>query len=131
MYQKIIIKPILTEKMAIMQERQNKYAFVVSSGANKIQIKSAVENKFNVSVSKVATMNFSGKLKNMTTRSNGKTIRTQGRKSSFKKALVTLSEGSSIDTLVTIILKRDHHGQYRYRHEKNQKDLPVLYGRVK
>ena len=60
MYQKIIIRPILTEKMAIMQERQNKYAFVVSPKANKIQIKSAVENKFNVSVSKVATMNFSG-----------------------------------------------------------------------
>ena len=40
---KIIIKPILTEKMAIMQERQNKYAFIVSSNANKIQIKSAVE----------------------------------------------------------------------------------------
>ena len=39
-----------------MQERQNKYAFVVSSEANKIQIKSAVENKFNVSVSKVATV---------------------------------------------------------------------------
>ena len=99
MYQKIIIKPILTEKMAIMQERQNKYAFIVSSDANKIQIKSAVEKKFNVSVSKVATMNFNGKLKNMTTRSNGKTIRTQGRKSGFKKAIVSLSEGSSIDYL--------------------------------
>jgi large subunit ribosomal protein L23 len=99
MYQKIIIKPILTEKMAIMQERQNKYAFIVSSNANKIQIKSAVENKFNVSVSKVSTMNFNGKLKNMTTRSNGKTIRTQGRKSGFKKAIVSLNEGSSIDYL--------------------------------
>ena len=99
MYQKIIIKPILTEKMAIMQERQNKYAFIVSSNANKIQIKSAGEKKFNVSVSKVATMNFNGKLKNMTTRSNGKTIRTQGRKSGFKKAIVSLNEESSIDYL--------------------------------
>ena len=99
MYQKIIIKPILTEKMAIMQERQNKYGFIVSYNANKIQIKSAVEKKFSVSVSKVATMNFKGKLKNMTTRSNGKTIRTQGRKSSFKKAIVTLNDGSSIDYL--------------------------------
>tara|TARA_B100002019_G_scaffold52095_1_gene44377 strand:+ start:391 stop:708 length:318 start_codon:yes stop_codon:yes gene_type:complete len=99
MYQKIIIKPILTEKMAIMQERQNKYAFIVSPGANKIQIKLAVENKFNVSVSKVSTMNYSGKVKNMTTRSNGKTIRTQGRKSSFKKAVVTLAEGNNIDYL--------------------------------
>ena len=99
MYQKIIIKPILTEKMAIMQERQNKYAFIVSPGANKIQIKLAVENKFNVSVSKVSTMNYSGKVKNMTTRSNGKTIRAQGRKSSFKKAVVTLAEGNNIDYL--------------------------------
>ena len=82
-----------------MQERQNKYAFIVSSNANKIQIKSAVEKKFNVSVSKVATMNFNGKLKNMTTRSNGKTIRTQGRKSGFKKAIVSLNEESSIDYL--------------------------------
>ena len=97
MYQKIIIKPILTEKMAIMQERQNKYAFIVSSRANKIQIKSAVENKFKVGVVKVATMNFDGKLKNMTTRSNGKTIRTQGRRPSYKKAIVTLSDGDVID----------------------------------
>ena len=99
MYQKVIIKPLLTEKMAIMQERQNKYAFLVSSKANKIQIKSAIENKFDVTVSKVATMNFNGKLKQMTTRSNGKTIRTQGKKASFKKAVVTLSVGSSINYL--------------------------------
>ena len=51
MYQKIIIRPILTEKMAIMQERENKYAFIVSSDANKIQIKSAIETKFDVGVS--------------------------------------------------------------------------------
>ena len=99
MYQKIIIKPVLTEKMAIMQERQNKYAFIVSSHANKIQIKYAVEKKFNVDVSKIATMNFNGKLKHMTTRSNGKTIRTQGKKSSYKKAVVTLIDGQSIDYL--------------------------------
>ena len=99
MYQKIIIKPILTEKMAIMQERHNKYAFIVLSGSNKIQIKSAIEKKFNVSVKKVATMNFDGKLKQMTTKSGGRTIRTQGRKSCFKKAIVTLSEGDMIDFL--------------------------------
>ena len=97
MYQKIIIRPILTEKMAIMQERENKYAFIVSRHANKIQIKSAVEEKFNVLVSKVATMNFNCKLKQMSTRSNGKTIRTQGRRSSFKKAIITLKEGDVID----------------------------------
>ena len=97
MYQKIIIRPILTEKMAIMQERQNKYGFIVSGYANKVQIKSAIESKFDVVVSKVATMNFNGKLKQMTTRSNGKTIRTQGKKSSFKKAVVTLLSGDVID----------------------------------
>ena len=97
MYQKIIIRPILTEKMAIMQERQNKYGFIVSAYANKIQIKSAIESKFDVVVSKVATMNFDGKLKQMSTRSNGKTIRTQGRRSSFKKAIVTLKGGDVID----------------------------------
>ena len=97
MYQKIIIRPILTEKTAIMQERQNKYAFIVSAESNKIQIKSAVENKFDVSVSKVATMNIDGKLKQMTTRSNGKSIRTQGKRSSYKKAIVTLVNGDAID----------------------------------
>ena len=97
MYQKIIIRPILTEKMAIMQERQNKYGFIVFGYANKVQIKSAIESKFDVVVLKVATMNFDGKLKQMTTRSNGKTIRTQGRRPSFKKAIVTLKKGQSID----------------------------------
>ena len=97
MHKKIIIRPILTEKMAIMQERENKYGFIVSVFANKIQIKSAVQAKFDVSVSKVATMNFNGKIKQMTTKSNGKTIRTQGKKSSFKKAVVTLLSGDVID----------------------------------
>ena len=99
MYQKIIIRPILTEKMAIMQERQNKYGFIVSGHANKVQIKSAIESKFDVVVSKVATMNYDGKLKQMTTRSNDKTIRTQGRRASFKKAIVTLKDGDIIDYL--------------------------------
>ena len=97
MYQKIIIRPILTEKMAIMQERQNKYGFIVSGSSNKVQIKLAIESKFDVVVSKVSTMNFDGKLKQMTTRSNGKTIRTQGRRASFKKAIVTLKDGYIID----------------------------------
>ncbi len=48
-------------------------------------------------VSKVATMNIDGKLKQMTTRSNGKTIRTQGRRSSYKKTIITLKDGYTID----------------------------------
>tara|TARA_B100001250_G_scaffold244204_1_gene209924 strand:+ start:692 stop:1009 length:318 start_codon:yes stop_codon:yes gene_type:complete len=97
MYQKLLIQPLLTEKMAIMQERENKYAFIVDKSANKNQIKEAVEKKFDVLVSKVATMNIDGKLKQMTTRSNGKTIRTQGRRSSYKKTIITLKDGYTID----------------------------------
>tara|TARA_B100000131_G_C17930241_1_gene538021 strand:- start:324 stop:641 length:318 start_codon:yes stop_codon:yes gene_type:complete len=97
MYQKLLIKPLLTEKMAIMQERQNKYAFIVEKHANKNQIKDAVEKKFDVIVSKVATMNIDGKLKQMTTRSSGRTIRTQGRRSSYKKTIITLKDGYTID----------------------------------
>ena len=97
MYQKLLIQPLLTEKMAIMQERENKYAFIVEKSANKNQIKEAVEKKFDVIVSKVATMNIDGKLKQMTTRSNGRTIRTQGKRSSYKKTIITLKDGYSID----------------------------------
>ena len=97
MYQKLIIKPVLTEKMAIMQERENKYAFIVEKSANKVQIKDAIEKKFDVVVSKVARMNVDGKLKQMTTKSNGRTIRTQGQRSGYKKTIITLQDGYSID----------------------------------
>ena len=99
MYQDILIQPVLTEKMAIMQERENKYAFIVKKDANKNQIKEAVEKKFDVIVLKVATININGKLKQMTTRSNGRTIRTQGRRSSYKKTIITLKDGFTIDLL--------------------------------
>ena len=97
MYQKILIQPLLTEKMAIMQERENKYAFIVEKRVNKNQIKDAIEKKFDVIVSKVATMNIDGKLKQMTTKSNGRTIRTQGRRASYKKTIITLKDGYRID----------------------------------
>ena len=97
MYQKLLIKPVLTEKMAIMKERENKYAFIVEKSANKVQIKNAIEKKFDVIVSKVATMNINGKLKQMTTKSNGRTIRTQGWRSGYKKTIITLQDGYSID----------------------------------
>ena len=94
---RLIIEPVLTEKMAILQERENKYAFIVEKSANKVQIKRAVEEKFEVVVSKVATMNIDGKLKQMTTKSNGRTIRTQGKRSGYKKTIITLADGYSID----------------------------------
>ena len=100
MYSKIIIKPVLTEKMAILEERENKFAFLVSTDANKTEIKKAVESKFDVKVVKVATMNQSGKYKQMTVRSGGRTIRTTGKRSDYKKAVITLESGSTIDLLM-------------------------------
>ena len=97
MYFRTLIKPILTEKMAILQERENKYAFFVPKNCNKNTIKKAVESKFDVKVIKVSTMNQSGKEKQMTIKSGGRTIRTSGTRSSFKKAIVTLHEGDRID----------------------------------
>ncbi len=90
-------RPILTEKMNQLEDSQNMYAFQVDPQANKIEIKDAVENKFDVKVSKVRTMNFFGKSKQMTVRSGGRAIRTSGRRSNWKKAVVTLDEGFSID----------------------------------
>ena len=98
-YQNIIIKPLFTEKMSILQETQRKYAFQVRQFANKIEIKKAIQKKFDVEVEKVATMNRKGKIRQMTVRSGGRVIRTSGRKSSWKRAIVTLREGFSIDLM--------------------------------
>ena len=76
-----IIEPILTEKLSDLQEKENKYGFVVDKNANKIEIKKAVEDKFEVKVEKVTTMNMKGKLK--------KLGRFEGRRASWKKAIVT------------------------------------------
>ena len=93
----IILRPLFTEKMTILQESERKYAFEVMPKANKMQIKDAVEKKFDVDVTKVATMNMKGKTKSMTVRSGGHVIRTFGRRNHWKKAIVTLAEGQAID----------------------------------
>lgn len=84
----IIRKPVITEKsMAAMAE--NKYTFIVHMAANKVQIKRAVEEVFNVKVADVKTMRFEGKTKRF-----GVHI---GKRADFKKAVITLAEGSSIE----------------------------------
>ena len=98
-YRKILIRPLFTEKMSFLEETQRKYAFEVDSSANKIQIKQAVEDKFDVQVAKVATMNRKGKAKQMSVRSGGRAIRTSGFQSSWKRTIVTLKEGFTIDLL--------------------------------
>ena len=95
----IILRPILSEKGTMLGEALNKYVFQVEKQCNKLEIKEAIEDKFKVKIIKVATMNLKGKNKNVTIKSNGHILRTRGNQSSWKKAIVTLEEGSSIDML--------------------------------
>jgi large subunit ribosomal protein L23 len=90
----IIIKPIVTEKQtAISEKMPNRVGFRVSPDANKLEIKAAIEELYDVKVVKINTMNYDGKLKSRNTKS--KPI--IGRESAFKKAIVTLKEGDVID----------------------------------
>ena len=89
----LILKPIVTEKMSTQTERFNRYAFVVSRSANKIDIKRSVENLYEVKVKSVRTMNYYGKRTSRSTK--GGVI--QGKKNSFKKAIVELVDGNNID----------------------------------
>ena len=98
-YNNTIIRPLFTEKMTQLEDVERKYAFQVISKANKIDIKNAVEKKLDVEVQKVATMNRLGKTKDMTMKSGGRTIRTSGKRSDWKKAIVTLKEGFTIDLM--------------------------------
>lgn len=89
----IIKKPVITEKMTAISEKLNRYAFIVDPRANKLQIKAAVEELYNVKVVSVNTMNYEGKLKSRYTRGGVVT----GRRDAFKKAIVTLAKGETID----------------------------------
>ena len=95
----IILRPILSEKGNLLGETQNKYVFQVEKKSNKLEIKQAIENKFKVKIKKVATLNMRGKKKNMTIRNNGNVLRTNGYRASWKKTIITLHDGYSIDTL--------------------------------
>ena len=89
----ILIKPIVTEKMTDQGEKLNRYGFVVDRDANKVQIKQAVEELYDVTVTDVNTMRYAGKAKVRFTRSGVQS----GRTASFKKAVVTIAEGEAID----------------------------------
>ncbi len=90
----IIIKPIVTEKQtAVTDKKPNRFGFRVSPDANKLQIKKAVEELYNVSVESVNTMNYSGKRKSRYTKSGI----INGKQAAYKKAIVTLKEGEVID----------------------------------
>jgi len=89
----ILIRPLITEKMSNLTADQNKYGFLVIPKANKIEIAKAVENKFNVHVVDIKTVNHPGKTKTQFRKSG----RFTGKTARYKKAIVTLREGESID----------------------------------
>jgi large subunit ribosomal protein L23 len=89
----VLIKPILTEKANSQQESLRRYAFRVSRKANKLEIKKAVEEFYGVNVVDVNTAVVPGKNKTRFTKKGF----VQGQKPAFKKALVTVADGETID----------------------------------
>ena len=85
----IILEPVVTEKSTRQRETHNVVAFVVARNANKIEIRKAVEKLFDVSVTSVRTITVPGKRKRLG--------RYEGMRSGWKKAIVTLKEGESIE----------------------------------
>jgi large subunit ribosomal protein L23 len=85
----VLIKPVITENSMLKMEESNTYTFKVAKKANKVEIRKAVEEIFNVKVDNVNTMNMRGKKRRLG--------RNEGRTASWKKALVRLAEGDSIE----------------------------------
>ena len=94
----ILIRPIISEKMSAQGEKMGRYGFVVDRKSNKIQIKQAVEKEYGVSVTAVRTMIVRGKNKTRYTKTNI----LRGASSGYKKAVVTLKAGDSIDLYSSI-----------------------------
>ena len=89
----ILIKPLVTEKLTELMERENKYGFVVDHNSNKIEIAKAVEKRFEVNVVAVNTIKYKGKTKTQFTKRG----RFTGKTPQFKKAIITLKEGQKLD----------------------------------
>ena len=87
--QNVIIQPLLTEKGQSLQEQQNQVLFRVAMNANKIEIRKAVERLFDVKVLSVRTQVVRGK--------NSRQRQIQGKKANWKKAIVSLADGESIE----------------------------------
>jgi large subunit ribosomal protein L23 len=89
----ILIRPLITEKMTRITDKQGKFGFIVNVNANKIEIKTAVEKAYSVTVEKVNTLRYDGKRKY---RYTTKGI-IEGRSASYKKAIIKLKAGETID----------------------------------
>ena len=94
----VILKPVITEKMTNQGDKHNRYGFVVDKDANKVQIKTAVEKLYGVTVDSVNTQNYVGKIKTRNT-TQGVAI---GRTNKHKRAIVTLKTGETIDFYASI-----------------------------
>jgi large subunit ribosomal protein L23 len=85
----VILRPVVTEASAALQETQRTYTFIVAKDANKLEIRHAVQALFGVRVEAVRTANYQGKWRRV-----GRSL---GRRPAYKKAVVRLAEGDSID----------------------------------
>jgi large subunit ribosomal protein L23 len=94
----VVIRPLLTEKMTDLTEKNNQYGFIVDINANKIEIAKAIEKRFEVNVESVNTIRHKGKTKTQFTRRG----RFSGRTPRYKKAIVTLKEGQTIDLFTEV-----------------------------
>lgn len=94
----VLKRPVVTEKMTAQSEKLGRYGFIVDAEANKLEIKSAVESMYNVTVENVRTMRYGGKRKSRFTKSGI----IAGRKNNFKKAIVQLKKGETIDFYTSI-----------------------------
>lgn len=91
---RVLIKPLITEKLTKLQETENKYAFEVERDATKVDIRKAIEELYpDVTVVKVRTMINPGKPKGRYTRSGY----LAGRSTAIKKAIISIKEGQEID----------------------------------
>jgi large subunit ribosomal protein L23 len=89
----ILIKPLVTEKMTAQSEKLNRFGFIVNRQANRTQIKNAIEQLYGVDVNTVNTMIYGPKTKYRYTKSGVQ----KGKTNAFKKAIITLAEGQTID----------------------------------
>lgn len=88
-YYDVVRRPVVTEKSASMQAMRNQFTFEVASSANKVEVKKAIETLFSVKVVKVNMVSMQGKQK--------RTFGRPGSTKPWKKAVVTLKKGDSID----------------------------------
>jgi large subunit ribosomal protein L23 len=94
----ILKKPILTEKASLLTEKLNRFTFKADHRANKLEIKQAIEKMYGVTIEAINTMVVVGKVKSRNTKAGI----TSGRAAKYKKAVVTLKDGETIDFYSTI-----------------------------